>query len=100
MISPGARLGAQPGLPRSVAGIAQEQELMGLVPQARRLGDRRLPLGDQQIEDGRLVAGRHRRQRRRLAPDQQRHRVRVEAIVLVGAARPPPPPTVQRGLTS
>ncbi len=59
---------------------------MYLVPQPRRFGERALPLGYEQVEDGGLVFGGHPRQRLAFAPDQHRHSVSIEGVALAPGA--------------
>jgi hypothetical protein len=77
--------------PRAIIRIALAQEPVQLIAQARGLGDDPIPLADEQVHDPGLVVGRHRRERRRLAPDDERHGVGVEAVALRHGPRPPTP---------
>jgi hypothetical protein len=74
-----------------VLGIELEEELVELVAQPRRLGQRPLALGHEQFQHHGVVLGGDRRQGGRLTRHQQGHCPRVEAVALVapaGAAAP------------
>jgi hypothetical protein len=84
------RPGVQSGQRGAVGRLELQEHLVELVPQAGRFGERAVPLGDQQVQDRRLILGEHARQGGRFAPDQQRHRGGVERVALAWLASAAP----------
>jgi hypothetical protein len=74
----------------AVLTVEVEEQLMDLVTQPRRFGQRPVALRHQQIEDSRLILGGDRWQRRGFPGDQQGDGVRIQPVTLPQPPRAPP----------
>jgi len=85
-VDPGRRPQTRQALP--VLRVELQQDLTELIAQAGGLRHRALALGHEQLQHGGLVVRGDDGEGRGLAPDEQRHGARVEAVALLDLARP------------